>query len=122
MPGDRLVIGGTPDSLEITYTPEIPFTAGSTVMAAVAADDLASPPNRLEAHPWSFRVSGGSGSAYGDIDGSGRIDGRDLALLAHAFGSGPGDPRWLAEADLNGDEVVDGEDLARLAAWFGETL
>jgi len=122
VPHGSLAIGGTPDSLEITYTPEIPFTAGMTVEASIGAEDLANPPNRLESHTWSFRISGGDGVDFGDIDGSGRVDGHDLALLGHAFGSVPGDSRWLAEADLNGDGVVDGEDLARLAAWFGETF
>jgi lysophospholipase L1-like esterase len=115
-------VTGMPDSLEITYTPEIPFTTGSTIEVVISAEDLAVPPNVLESYAWSFHVSAGDGQSYGDIDSSGRIDGIDLSLLAHAFGSASWEDRYLEAADLNGDGVVDGEDLARLAAYFGETF
>jgi lysophospholipase L1-like esterase len=115
-------VSGTPDSLEISYTPEIPFTAGATVEVVIGAEDLASPPNVLAPYTWSFMVSAGDGQSYGDIDSSGRIDGMDLSLLAYAFGSSSWEPRYLEAADLNRDGVVDGEDLARLAAYFGETF
>jgi|GEM_PF-604664 len=120
VPAGLLAVGGTAESLEITYTPEIPFTTGAWIDVSISAADLAAPPNLLEGYGWSFQVSSGDGETYGDIDSSGRIDGLDLALLAHAFGSMEGEPRYLETADLNGDGVVDGEDLARLAAWFGE--
>jgi hypothetical protein len=57
-----------------------------------------------------------------DADGSGRIDGNDLAILAGAFASVEGEPGYLAAADLNGDGIVDGIDLAFLAANFGAVL
>ncbi len=122
VPPGGFQVSGTLDSLEITYTPEIPFTAGSTIEVVISAEDLASPPNVLESYAWSFRVSAGDGQSYGDIDSSGRIDGIDLSLLAFAFGSASWEERYLEAADLNGDLVVDGEDLARLAAYFGETF
>lgn len=122
IPPGLFVISGNSDSLEITYTPEIPFTTGSFIEVVVGAEDLAGPPNVMEAETWSFRVSTGDGQSLGDIDSSGRIDGQDLALLAHAFGSFLGETRYLEAADLNRDGVVDGEDLARLAAYFGETF
>ncbi len=56
----------------------------------------------------------------GDIDGSGKVDGFDLARLGHAFGSTPGSAAWDAAADLNHDNVIDGGDLAILAAHFGQ--
>lgn len=120
VPAGLLEVSGTPESLEIAYWPEIPFPTGVWVEVTVSAGDLAFPPNLLEGFSWSFQVSTGGGESYGDIDSSGRIDGLDLALLAHAFGSAEGEARFLETADLNGDGVVDGEDLARLAAWFGE--
>lgn len=49
-----------------------------------------------------------------------RVDGKDLAWLAYAHGSGEGDPRWSADADLNGDGQVDGLDLSLLAVAFGQ--
>ena len=57
--------------------------------------------------------------AKADTDGSGRVDGRDLANLAAAFGAAEGDARYAPGADLNGDGIVDGMDLALLAASFG---
>ncbi len=122
IPSSLVTVSGTAESLEIIYTPEIPFTAGSTIAVSLGAEDLANPPNVLEPYTWSFQVSTGDGQSYGDIDSSGRIDGLDLALLAYAFGSSAGEPRYLETADLNGDGIVDGEDLARLAAYFGETF
>lgn len=61
----------------------------------------------------------GVSPARADIDGSGAVDGRDLAILARAFGSLSGEALYSAEADLNADGVVDGSDLAILASRFG---
>ena len=57
-----------------------------------------------------------------DIDGSGRADGWDLALLARSFGRAAGEADYDAAADLDGSGQVDGLDLAGLAAWFGGSL
>jgi len=57
--------------------------------------------------------------AHCDLDGSGRVDGTDLAILGRAFGSFIGDWRYSAEADIDGSGVVDGIDLALLAEYFG---
>ncbi len=54
-----------------------------------------------------------------DTDGSGRVDGIDLARLGHGFGGSPGAERWDPDLDLNGDGVVDGVDLALLSGYFG---
>jgi hypothetical protein len=48
---------------------------------------------------------------YGDVNGDGRVDGKDAAAVAHAFGTIPGSPNWDPNADLNGDGRVDGRDL-----------
>jgi len=55
----------------------------------------------------------------GDIDGSGRIDGMDLILFAHSFGSLEGEERYELSADLNRTGAVDGLDLSVLAGNFG---
>jgi len=55
----------------------------------------------------------------GDVNRSGRVDGRDLVLLALAFGASAPEPRYLGRADFNADGRVDGEDLAVLSANFG---
>ena len=54
-----------------------------------------------------------------DLDGSGRVDGFDLAMLAHAFGSDEEDALYLIDADIDVDGRVDGTDLALLASRFG---
>ncbi len=57
-----------------------------------------------------------------DMDGSGIVDGSDLAILARAFGAFEGEARYDARADLNADGMVDGLDLAVLGARFGESV
>jgi hypothetical protein len=57
-----------------------------------------------------------------DIDRSGRADGRDLALLARAFGRARDDPGYDGTADFDGSGLVDGIDLALLSEWFGSLL
>ena len=57
-----------------------------------------------------------------DIDGSGRADGRDLALLARSFGRAAGEPDYDGSADFDGSGVVDGFDLALLSGWFGTVM
>jgi hypothetical protein len=57
----------------------------------------------------------------GDIYKDNKIDARDLAIVARAFGSYPGHPRWNPDADLNKDGKVDGIDLAKVARMFGLT-
>jgi hypothetical protein len=54
-----------------------------------------------------------------DVDGTGRVDGFDLARLARAFGTSYPHPRYDVRADLDGDGDVDGMDLTRLANNFG---
>jgi hypothetical protein len=54
-----------------------------------------------------------------DLDRSGRVDGFDVALLASAFGSARGAPRYLPAADIDGSGLVDGVDLAYVAGRFG---
>ncbi len=62
----------------------------------------------------------------GDINGDGRVDMRDIAIAAAAFGSSPGTPRWNPNADITGrtylvpDGVVDMRDVALIAKNFGK--
>jgi hypothetical protein len=59
-------------------------------------------------------------AVVGDVNGDGHVDGSDLAIVALAFGSYPGSPRWNPVADLNNDGVVDGADLTIVAINFGK--
>ncbi len=56
-----------------------------------------------------------------DADGSGLIDGFDLARLGRSFGASTGDPRYDPGVDFDRNGLVDGVDLASLAAVFGLT-
>ena len=54
-----------------------------------------------------------------DLNRDGKVDGKDLAIAAKAFGTKPGHERWRWIADVNGDNKVDGKDIAALAKRFG---
>jgi hypothetical protein len=54
-----------------------------------------------------------------DINGSNRVDGADLIILATAFGRHADDPGYIEHADLNRDGVIDGVDIGILSAVFG---
>jgi hypothetical protein len=55
----------------------------------------------------------------GDVNGDGRVDLKDIALVARAFGSTPGSPNWNPTADLNGDGKIDMKDITLVARNFG---
>lgn len=64
----------------------------------------------------------------GDLNGDGKVDGKDLTLIAFSFASygpdylnlgSPPDPKWNPDADINLDNKVDGKDLTLVARHFG---
>jgi len=48
-----------------------------------------------------------------------KVDGKDIALAALAFGTVPNGPRWNPNADINQDGKIDGKDIALVAMKFG---
>ncbi|MCW4043685.1 MAG: right-handed parallel beta-helix repeat-containing protein [Candidatus Bathyarchaeota archaeon] len=56
----------------------------------------------------------------GDINYDFKVDIRDIAIAALAFGSYPDHPRWNPIADINQDDKVDIRDLLIIAMHFGE--
>lgn len=56
-----------------------------------------------------------------DVNGDGRIDMRDIAVAAKAFGTFPGNPRWNPWVDFNQDGKIDMKDIATSAVIFGAT-
>jgi len=73
-------------------------------------------------------ISGGSNTLsdgnitvriIGDVNGDGRVDLKDLALVARAFGSTPTSPNWNPTADINGDGLVNMKDIDLVARNFG---
>jgi hypothetical protein len=57
-----------------------------------------------------------------DNNKDGKIDGKDIALVALAFGTVLGDARWNPDADVNADGKIDGKDIALVALSFGESF
>jgi hypothetical protein len=57
----------------------------------------------------------------GDINGDKKVDGKDIAVVAQAFGSYLGHPRWNQDADLNRDNKIEGKDMTFVAKSFGKT-
>ncbi len=55
----------------------------------------------------------------GDINRDGKVDIKDVAIAAKAFGSCPGHPRWNPISDINLDGRVDIFDIALIAKMFG---
>jgi len=111
-------LAGTPKRAEIVYTPSTPLKG--VITYGVRSQDLASPPNVLD-RPLAQFIIAGTQFLAGDLNRDGRVDGEDLVMLALAFGTQRGDPRFKDAADLNTDGAVDGKDLAILAASFGQS-
>ncbi len=56
----------------------------------------------------------------GDINGDGKVDGKDISMAAWSFGAIPRDPKWNPDADINNDDRIDGKDIVMIACKFGE--
>jgi hypothetical protein len=63
-------------------------------------------------------------SERADIDGSGRVGGRDLAFWAQGFGFSRNDPGYPGsrQADVNLDGKIDGLDLVFITSQFGKEM
>ena len=57
----------------------------------------------------------------GDLNSDFKVDIKDIALAARAYGSFPNHLRWNVQADINQDSRVDIRDLALIASNFGKT-
>jgi len=57
-----------------------------------------------------------------DLDRSGRVNILDIFIVAQAFGSRPGDPKWNIVADLDKSGTVDILDIFKIAWDYGKTV
>lgn len=55
-----------------------------------------------------------------DLSQDGKVDGKDIAIVALAFGSVLGSSNWNPLADLNADGKIDGQDITAVAIYYGE--
>jgi len=56
----------------------------------------------------------------GDLNEDRKVDGKDIGIIAKAFGSYEGGPRWNPNADINGDGKVEGKDVITVAKNYGK--
>jgi hypothetical protein len=67
-------------------------------------------------------LTGGTSNSW-DFVPNGKVDGKDIAIVAMCYGSAPGCPppyKWNANCDANDDGKVDGKDITLIALHFGE--
>lgn len=57
----------------------------------------------------------------GDLNGDGTIDVYDIVIVADAYGSHPGGPKWNKNADLEPDNIIDIFDIVYLGINFGSS-
>jgi Ca2+-binding EF-hand superfamily protein len=60
-------------------------------------------------------------AVFGDVNGDGKVDMADVAIVAKAFGANPSDPRWNSQADLDGDLKISVKDIALVCVNFGKS-
>jgi parallel beta-helix repeat protein len=109
------VLAGENETLVFVWnTKGAPYNRNDTItaVATVPVDNYPAD-NTLTGGPITVRI-------LGDINGDGKVDGRDISIAAKAFGTRPGDSRWNPDADINGDGKVDGRDITLIARNFGK--
>jgi hypothetical protein len=94
---------------------EIPYTATSAGNSWLLVFSYAH-----SIHDISVSLKAVSRGLRGDINGDGTVDIHDIAIVAKAFKTKPGDPNWNANADLNNDSTVNILDISIVAKDFGK--
>jgi len=73
--------------------------------------------NRIYTNPIWFDVR----SLCSDVNNNNEVNILDIAGVAVAFGSTPGENNWNPITDINGDEVINILDISQVAVVFGKT-
>lgn len=81
------------------------------------------PPVTGESNTANNRLTGGwiKKTILGDVNGDGKVNIVDISIVAKAFGSKLGDPRWDPNADLDNNGLINIIDISKLAKEFGKT-
>jgi uncharacterized protein (DUF2141 family) len=69
-------------------------------------------------HAW-MNAQHAMNKAFGDVNADGKVDMKDVGIVARAFGSSAGKPNWDSLVDLNGDNKVDMRDVGIVCSNFG---
>jgi hypothetical protein len=67
-------------------------------------------------------LTGGTPNPW-DFVPDGKVDGKDIAVVALRFGSAPGCTSpyiWTPNCDVNNDAKIDGKDITTVALHFGQ--
>jgi hypothetical protein len=113
---NSLTAGNTADlNFEWNTTGVAPasYTIKAEASAVPNEDTLA---NNLKTTP--VTVLSGVGRLT-DLDKNGKVDIRDVAEAAIAYGTSEGQPRWDPKADLNLDGIIDMKDIEMIVQDFG---
>jgi hypothetical protein len=122
-PNILLSAGQTQTIVLVWNTTAIPYCLNYTI-TAVATIPLDNNPadNTRSCGPIKVRI-------MGDINGDGKVDGKDIVAEAISFPSwgpdfsypgSPPCPRWNLDCDINCDNKIDGKDLVLVALNFGK--
>lgn len=107
---------GTPLFITTNATANHIFTQPGNYTVTLTITDSV---NRTDSLTQTVEVLNITAKLY-DLNGDNKIDMRDIAIAARAFGSQPGDSNWNPVADVNGDGKVDMKDIAPIARNFGK--
>jgi hypothetical protein len=125
VPSGTLYVSNASDPNATTW--QIPFVNGAVNVTLFPGNYLLQLYNQDDKlfYEGNFTVSAGQTLVRtmkipGDINGDGKVNLADLAALAQAWGSKPGDPNWNPNADLTGSGIVGLKDLVILAQNYGK--
>jgi hypothetical protein len=116
-PGQSETVAFVWDTMGVPYNQNYTITAVATIPLDNNPAD-----NTQACGPINVRI-------MGDINGDGKVDGKDIATVAKSFGScgpnhlcqgSPPSPTWNLDCDINGDNKVDGKDIVLVARNFGK--
>ena len=98
--------GTTPTTSSKIYSSPIAISSATTLR--FFSQDLEGVSERVKSQSYAL-------AATGDVNGDGKVDCADLAIMKASFGKKCGQVGFDSRADLNGDCVVDIRDLAAVA-------
>jgi hypothetical protein len=106
------------DTVKLVTCGPIPIPNSVSDGHVVVSNDPADPPGDPPKDP----VDDPPASPSPDLNGDGRIDITDIAIVGRAYGKSSIDPDYNSKADIDGNGVVDIRDITIVAVEFGRLL